>query len=138
MDKEMRILRGRVVSGMGNFSYWIEKLQGHYERKTEMRLFPGTLNVQLEEPYSLPKQVIRLEGSEYGGTVSVNMVPCRIQKPDGEWRRGFLLRTDANEEGRGHHPKTIVEIATDVKLREYFHLQDGDVVEIEIGDGDRE
>jgi riboflavin kinase len=130
----MMTLRGKVVSGMGNFSYWIEKLQDHYERKTGMRLFPGTLNVELDEPYSLPRQVIRLEGSEYGGTVSVNMVPCRIQRPDGEGRRAFLLRTDANEEGRGHHPKTIVEIATDVKLREYLHLQDGDVVEIEIRD----
>jgi len=122
----MTILRGRVVTGMGSFSYWIEKLADHYERKTGMRLFPGTLNVELEEPYTLPARVMRLEGREYGGSVSVNMVPCSI-----EGKRGFLLRTDANEEGRGHHPKTIVEVATDVKLREYFHWSDGDVVEIE-------
>jgi riboflavin kinase, archaea type len=122
----MAILRGRVVTGMGSFSYWIEKLQDHYERKTGMQLFPGTLNVELEEPYSLPGKVIRLEGWEYDGTVSVNIVPCSIQG-----KRGFILRTDANEEGRGHHPKTIVEVATDVKLRDYFHLSDGDVVEIE-------
>jgi riboflavin kinase len=111
---------------MGSFSYWIEKLQDHYQRKTGMRLFPGTLNVELEEPYTLPGKVIRLEGWEYDGTVSVNIVPCAIQG-----KRGFILRTDANEEGRGHHPKTIVEVATDVKLRDYFHLSDGDVVEIE-------
>jgi riboflavin kinase len=37
-----------------------------------------------------------------------------------------------DEEGRGHHPKTIVEVATDVKLRDYFDLKDGDVVEIEL------
>jgi riboflavin kinase len=48
------ILRGRVVSGMGNFSYWIEKLHEHHTRKTGMQLFPGTLNLQLDEPYSLP------------------------------------------------------------------------------------
>jgi riboflavin kinase len=111
---------------MGNFSYWIEKLQDHYLRKTGMRLYPGTLNVQLDQPYSLPTEVLRLEGSEYGGAVSVNMVPCLIRG-----RRAFLLRTDANEEGRGHHPKTIVEIATDVRLRDCFELQDGDVVEIQ-------
>jgi hypothetical protein len=29
-----------------------------------MRFYPGTLNVLLERPYSLPKQVIRLEASE--------------------------------------------------------------------------
>lgn len=127
------VLRGHVVPGIGNFSYWIEKLHEHYFRKTAMRLYPGTLNVLLERPYSLPKQVIRLEGSEYDGTVSVSMVPCTIRTPRREHvRRAFLLRTDANEEGRGHHPKTIVEIATDVRLRDVFGLQDGDVVEIAI------
>jgi riboflavin kinase len=120
-------LRGKVVSGMGSFSYWIEKLSDHYERKTKMRLFPGTLNVELPEPYRLPGKVLRLEGEEYGGTVSVNIVPCRIMG-----RPAFLLRTDANEQERGHHPRTIVEIATDVKLRDYFQLRDGDRVEIEI------
>lgn len=118
---------------MGNFSYWIEKLQDHYLRKTGMRFYPGTLNVRLEEPYSLPEQVIRLEASEYGGTVSVSMVRCLIRFAHGrDGRHAFLLRTDANEEERGHHPKTIVEIACDVRLRDFFQLHDGDVVEIEI------
>jgi riboflavin kinase len=119
------VLRGKVVSGIGNFSFWIEQLHEHYFLKTGMRLFPGTLNLELEEPYSLPKQVIRLEAQEYGGTVTVNIVPCSIFG-----RKAFILRTDANEEGRGHHPRTIIEVATDVKLREQFHLKDGDIVEV--------
>lgn len=112
---------------MGNFSFWIEKLADHYERKTKMRLFPGTLNVELPEPYRLPEEVLRLEGEEYGGTVSVNIVPCRILG-----RSAFLLRTDANEQERGHHPRTIIGIATDVKLRDHFQLRDGDMVEVEV------
>ena len=132
----MTTLRGRVVTGMGSFSYWIEKLGDHYERKTGMRLFPGRLNVEMEEPYTLPARVTRLEGAEYGGSVSVNIVPCLIRSRASiadsiAGKRGFILRTDANEQGRGHHLKTIVEVATDVKLREHFHLCDGDVVEIE-------
>lgn len=123
----MAVLRGKVVPGMGNFSYWIGKLADHYERKTGMRLFPGTLNIELPEPYGLPQTVVRLEGEEYGGTVSVNLVPCSIFG-----RRAFLLRTDANEQGRGHHPRTIIEIAADVKLRDEFQLQDGDMVEVEM------
>lgn len=71
----MPILRGKVVSGMGNFSYWIEKLAEHYQRKTGMRLFPGTLNVELEQPYTLPRQVVRLEGWEYAGSVSRKHCP---------------------------------------------------------------
>ncbi len=112
---------------MGNFSYWIEKLADHYEQKTGMRLFPGTLNVQLSHPYTLPKKVIRLEGYEYGGSVSVNIVPCSILG-----KEAFILRTDLNEQGRGHHPRNIVEIATDIKLRDHFGLSDGDVVTLEI------
>lgn len=119
-------LIGKVASGMGNFGYWIEKLAEHYERKTGAKLFPGTLNVQLEAPYSLPREVVRLEAEEYGGTVSVNIVPCSIFG-----KKGFILRTDANEDGRGHHPKTILEVASDVRLRDYFQLSDGDIVEIE-------
>jgi riboflavin kinase len=125
----MSFYAGKVVSGMGNFSFWIEKLHDYYFRKTGMHFYPGTLNVELEQPYSLPKDLIRLEGHEYGGTVSVSMVPCTI-----EGRKAFLLRTDLNEQGRGHHPKTIIEIATEVRLRDALGLKDGDVVVIEIPD----
>ena len=74
----MVVLNGRVITGVGNFSYWIEKLQEHYRRKTGMSLFPGTLNVLLEEEYSVPAGALRLEAEEYGGAVSVNIVPCRV------------------------------------------------------------
>ncbi|MGF1478885.1 MAG: DUF120 domain-containing protein [Cyanophyceae cyanobacterium] len=126
----MAILRGQVVSGLGNFSYWIERLQAHYQKLTGMTFFPGTLNLQLEYPYSLPQHILRLEKEDYGGTVSVNLMPCRIFG-----RRGFILRTDTNESGQGHHPQTIIEIACDVKLREQYGLKDGDFVEVEL-DGD--
>ncbi len=60
---------------MGDFSYWMNKLESHYLRKTGMKLHPGTLNVQLEQPYSLRDKPLRLEKEEYGGTVSVSFVP---------------------------------------------------------------
>ena len=47
-------------------------------------------------------------------------------------RRAFLLRTDQNEKGMGHHPRNIIEIAADVRLRDYYQLEDGDWVEIEL------
>ena len=123
----MRILRGKVRSGVGNLSYWLEKLNQHYLRKTGLNLFPGTLNVELEETYSLPEKVIRLQKEELGGTVSVNIVPCRIFNLE-----AVILRTDNAEYGQGLHPKTIVEIACEVKLREQFNLSDGDIVEVEV------
>ena len=126
----MAVLSGMVVSGQGDFGHWIEKLEEHYSRKTGMRLFPGTLNCLLDYPYTLPPDVIRLEKEEYGGTVSVSLVPCRIFD-----RRAFLLRTDANEAGHGDHPRTLIEIATDVNLREQYKLKDGDRVAVEIEHG---
>jgi riboflavin kinase, archaea type len=125
----MAVYTGRVVSGLRSFSYWIEKLSDHYTRKTGMLLFPGTLNVELEEPYDLPRNVIRLEGEEYGSHVSVSIVPCNFQGLP-----AFILRTDANDNGRGDHPRTIVEIATNVKLRDRFDLRDGDMVTFEVDD----
>jgi len=125
----LQAIRGKVVSGMGSFSFWIEKLRDHYQRKTGMLLFPGTLNLELEQPWRVPSGSLRLNAAEYGGTVTVNLVPCSIFG-----RPAFILRTAANEEGRGHHPRTIIEIATDVKLRDTYQLQDGDWVEVEISD----
>ncbi|HVG34151.1 MAG TPA: DUF120 domain-containing protein [Pyrinomonadaceae bacterium] len=130
MSSNPRVLRGRVVSGEGNFSYWIEKLQEHYERKTGMRLFPGTLNLELEHPYSVPLEVMRLEKEEYGGTVSVNIVPCRVFG-----RAAFILRPDKIEQGQSARPKTVIEIACDVKLREVYGLEDGDTVEVLLAEG---
>lgn len=123
----MRVLTGKVVTGVGNFSYWIDKLKEHYRRKTGLALFPGTLNVQLAEEYSIPPNSLRLEGEEYGGTVSINIVPCRIFEEE-----AVILRTDRSESGEGLHPKTLVEVACEVKLRDKYNLKDGDIVQIEV------
>jgi riboflavin kinase len=122
----MGCVRGKVVSRRADFGLWIERLGNLYENKTGMRLYPGTLNIELASPYSLPPDVIRLEANEYGGSVSVSIVPCQIFD-----RQAFLLRTDQNERGTGHHPRNIIEIATDIRLRDAYQLRDGDWVEVE-------
>jgi riboflavin kinase len=124
----MKVLTGRVVTGVGNFSYWIDKLKDHYRRKTGLVLFPGTLNVQLDEEYSVPAGATRLEGEEYGGDVSVNIVPCRIFDEE-----AVILRTDKYEKDEGPHARTLVEVACEVKLRDKYQLKDGDIVHIEVG-----
>ena len=92
-----------------------------------MQLIPGTLNIELPAPYSLPSNLTRLEASEYGGTVSVNVVPCRIFD-----HQAFVLRTDQSEQGTGDHSRNVIEIARDVRLRDVYQLKDGDWVEVEI------
>ena len=70
-DKLVR-LRGRVRSGVGSFTHWIERLADHYERK-RIRFYPGTLNVELDQHFSVPAVSMRLEATDYDGTVSVNI-----------------------------------------------------------------
>lgn len=125
----MKRLTGSVTSGVGDFGKWIALLQDHYQHKTGMELYPGTLNLRLQHPWRLPKNVIRLEAHEYGGRVSVSLVPCKVFNRD-----AFILRTDANERGEGHHPREVIEIATDIKLRDAFNLKDGDTVIVELED----
>jgi riboflavin kinase len=122
----MSRVRGKVVSGRSDFGFWIQRLSSFYEQKTGMRLYPGTLNLELSSTYSIPPNALRLEASEYGGRVSVSIVPCRIFD-----RRAFLLRTDQNERGTGHHARKVIEIATDIRLRDAYQLSDGDWVEVE-------
>jgi riboflavin kinase, archaea type len=121
----LRVLKGKVVTGVGNFSFWIEKLRDHYLNKTGLRLFPGTLNIQLDEPFELPRERARLEAAEYGGTVSVNIVPCKVFG-----LAAVILRTDkADSEPQS---RKLIEVACEVKLREQQQLRDGDVIEVEV------
>lgn len=59
----------------------------------------------------------------------MNIVPCRFMGIP-----AFVLRTDLNEAGTGHHDRKVVEIGAAVRLRDEFALSDGDVVTIEIGE----
>jgi len=95
-----------------------------------MRLFPGTLNVHLTSgSYGTPTNALRLEKEEYGGRVSVSIVPCKIVG-----RKAFILRPDTDTGKHGDPPEKILEIATDVNLRDTYRLKDGDIVEVEVSE----
>jgi riboflavin kinase len=123
----MQLLSGKIVSGKGDFSQWIKKLHDYYYQKTGLNFFPGTLNIKLNQPYRIPENSLCLNAREYGGTVSIYLVPCQIFG-----HAAYILRTDRNEKGIGDYPLNIVEIACEIKLRDSYQLQDGDRVEIKI------
>ncbi|HXQ44316.1 MAG TPA: DUF120 domain-containing protein [Acidimicrobiales bacterium] len=125
----VRRLRGRVAGGRGDLAHWMTEYADLYRRVTDVALFPGSLNVVLDHEYRLPPHPLRLEPAEYGGRVGMNLVPCRIGAI-----AGFVVRTDQNEAGTGHHGRHVVEVAAAVNLREALGLVDGDEVEIVIGD----
>ena len=123
------ILHGRVFTGAGDYARWIERYREYYRAKSGLSLFPGTLNLRLDDPYELPAgKVIRLEGAEYGSRVSVSILPVRLF----DWP-AFVLRPDlkqgASAEDAADRLSTL-ELAADVKLRDAYGLEDGDDVKV--------
>jgi riboflavin kinase len=98
-----------------------------YEQVSGVRLYPGSLNVELQEDYHLPPVRLRLEPAHYGGRVGMNLVPCHVGGIP-----GFILRTDQNEAGVGHHAHNLIEVAAPVRLRDALGLADGDEIVVKI------
>lgn len=121
------LLKGQVSPGQGDFATWMEKLKDFYHEKTGVLLFPGTLNLTLPEPWSVPADALRLEGAEYGGDMTVYIVPCFL-----EGRQAFILRTEPNESGQGPYTKHVIEVASDLNLRKAHRLKDEDWVRVEV------
>ena len=44
------------------------------------------------------------------------------------------MRTDPNADGTGDHPKTIIEVAAQVRLRDALNASDGGIVTIKVPD----
>jgi riboflavin kinase len=105
----------------------MRELEELYREKLGVDCVPGSLNVELGEPYDLPLGGPRIEAGKQGCPVGVSFAACRLAGLD-----GFVVRTDANAAGRGDHPRTIVELVAPVHFREALGLEDGDEVSLEL------
>lgn len=115
------ILRGKVKKGLGDASFWVRKIEDIFYKKTNMKLFYGTLNIKLEEPYELKNYWI-IKKEEYGGNQDVYVQECKILG-----KQAYIVRAEKTA-----HTSNIIEIVSDVKLREDFNLKDDDNIKIEI------
>ncbi|MPZ74554.1 MAG: DUF120 domain-containing protein [Nitriliruptorales bacterium] len=122
---ERTVLRGRVARGIGDLARWMTQYSELFERKTGVRLYPGSLNVILDEPWTVDDAALRLEPPEYG--VPMSIIPCEINGV-----RAFIVRTDKNDAGLGDHPPSVVEIAAATHLRTILGVSDGDEVVVVI------
>ena len=119
------VIKGNVVKGLGEAKYWVGKIEEVFKEKTEMKLFYGTLNIKLKEPYIIREPIIILKKEEYGGTEDVLVMQCKINAT-----RAYIVRTSSNNSNVGKHKTDIIEVVSDVNFREKFNLKDGDLVEI--------
>ncbi len=98
-----------------------------YAAKIGVWLYPGSLNVELDDDWHVGGERLRLEPPEHG--IGLSIVPCKIQVFD-----AFILRTDKNDRGDGDHAPNVVEVAATVRLRDALGVEDGDKVEILVED----
>jgi len=127
------ILRGLIQSGMGDAARWLSKFNEAYARKTGMPVFPGSLNVLLDEDFDwfAPRRrprIVMLQREEYGGERDVLMLPCTLTRPG--TLRGFLWST--TRAALNPLERRLVEIIAPVGIKATYGVKDGDPVEIEL------
>lgn len=113
------VLKGQVVDGLGNASFWVNKIEEVFLNKYGIKLFSGTLNIELEKEYILEKYRI-IKPEEYGGTQKVFVKECSLL---GE--KSYIVRAEKTA-----HKSDIIEIISDVNFREKYKLKNGDTVEV--------
>lgn len=119
-------LVGKVKSGFGTGQMWIGKACKIFEEKYGMKLFLGTLNIELDKPYVMESNE-KILPSEYGGTYDVLVKECTLFE-----HKVYILRPEINNQENGMHPLKIIEIVSDINLRKTYNMKDGDEVIIDI------
>lgn len=115
------LLKGKVKKGLGNASFWVQKIEDVFYERTRMKVFYGTLNIELEEPYELKNYEI-INKEEYGGTQDVHIQECEILG-----NSAYIVRAEKTA-----HKSNVVEIVSNIKFRDLFKLKDDDMIQIKI------
>ena len=127
------ILRGKVQSGKGDASRWLDLFNAAYSRKLGMPVFTGSLNLALDKTFDwfaacYQPHIVWFGREEYGGERDILLLPCVLANLG---RRNAWLWTPTTA-ARDRPDPWVVEVVCDVRLREVHALEDGDVVDIEL------
>ena len=97
-----------------------------FKNRTGITLFPGTLNINLEEDYIVkPDWIIKPE--EFGGTENVLVQKCELLG-----KTAYIVRAEKNQIGQGEHNLQIIEIVADICFRKKYNLTDNKKILIQI------
>lgn len=103
----------------------MEKAELAFEKKLGLRLYNGTLNIELAKKFILDGDVKVLHKEEYGGNEEVFIKECKVLG-----HKSYIVRTEKNSKKGGDHPLNLIEIISDVCFREKYRLKDGDSIKI--------
>lgn len=124
-------LNGNITKGMGVAKKWVKMVEKPFQKNFGIKLFSGTLNIKLLTNYIVKPDLI-IKPEEYGGTQNVLVQKCNISKNGEKIKEAFIVRAAKNETEKGDHFTNIIEIVSDVNLRETYHLKDNDLISIEV------
>jgi len=119
-------IEGTVFTGLGEGAYYMS--QEGYRKQFRDRLgfdpYPGTLNLRIpagsaDEIRSRPG--LKIDGFQSGGRSFGGGKCFRVRI--GSEAQGVIFIPD-----RTHYPKDVLEVVSDVNLRERLGLRDGDLV----------
>jgi riboflavin kinase, archaea type len=127
------VIRGRVQSGTRQAAHWLSLFNASYARKLGMPIFPGSMNVALDQPFDWfdPRwqhAVVELDRVEYGGERDILLLPCSLNVAPGV--PAFLWSTTTA--ARDPADRLLAEVIAPVGLRATYGLADGDLVAIEL------
>lgn len=122
------VLNGKVIEGMGKAKVFVNMMKDIFYKKTNMRLYLGTLNIELKEPYDL-KATTTIKAEEYGGRYDVQVQECNLLG-----NKAYIVRSEKNLKEESDYEKNIIEIVSNINFREKYNLKDEDLVKIQISD----
>jgi riboflavin kinase len=147
------LFKGKIVSGMGEGSYYMSK-KGYREQFSEKlgyEPFPGTLNVKLEEQIykDLKREITNYPSIYIHGFKDINRtfgwVKCypAILIPKNDENNKTLKSNKKNIENmeidssillleRTHHDNSLIEVISPVCIKDTANLKNGDTVTIEL------
>ena len=120
-------LEAKVKSGLGEGSFWVKKIEEIFLKKENIKLFHGTLNLELENDLNIEKPDFTIEKEEYGGTEKLFVKKCTVLN-----QKAYIIRTEKNSKENGDHPLNVIEILSNINFREKYSLKDEDKVAVEV------
>ena len=120
------ILKGKITKGLGRAKIFVGMMQEVFYEKNKVKLYPGTLNVKLEDSYNLNVDYL-IKPEEYGGNFDVQVQKCKVFE-----NTAYIVRSEKNTKNNGDYKQDVIEIVSDINFREKYNLKDGDKIKIEI------
>lgn len=118
------ILKGKVTKGLGKAKTFVNMMEKSFCKKTNMQLYPGTLNIELENDYDLNVDYL-IKSEEYGGAFNVQVQKCEVLG-----NVAYIVRSEKNTGGNGDYNKNIIEIVSNINFREKYNLKNGDEIDV--------